>query len=178
MTPKIVEISDNLNLEKVKSLEERNADLANQLKELVTRENDATSKFGELTEALKLKGKEIADLHVSSGQKSTLIENLQLKLESYSQTLTIIREENLSLINNSSLADKTIIQVNKLLENAQIELSRVTTQFQQLAESVHASGHVSSALKIEDYFNNLECPALSTLEQLSKVVDPAKCVET
>jgi len=178
MTPKIVKISDYPNLEKIKTLEERNADLANQLKDLVTRENDATSKFGELTEALKLKGKEIVDLHTSSEKQSTLIENLQLKLESYSQTLTTIREENISLINNSSLADKTIIQVNKLLENAQIELSQVTTQFQQLAESVHASGHVSSALKIEDYFNNLECPALSTLEQLSKVVDPSKCVET
>jgi len=178
MTPRIVKLDDSLNIERIKTLEERNADLSNQLKDLVNYEKDTTSKFGELTEALKLKGREIVELHSSSDKQSTLIESLKLKLESYSQTLTLIREENLSLISKSAHADKTIIQVNKLLENAQIELSRVTTQFQQLAESVHTSGHVSSALKIEDYFNNLECPALSTLEQLSKVVDPSKCVET
>lgn len=178
MIPKTVKISDNLNLERIKTLEERNADLANQLNDLVNHKNDTISKVSELTESLRLKGKEIVDLHSSSEQQSTLIESLKLKLESYSQTLITVREENLSLINSSSLADKTIIQVNKLLEDAQTELSHITSQFHQLAESVHSSGHVSSALKIEEYFNNLECPALSTLEQLRKVVDPSKCVET
>jgi uncharacterized membrane-anchored protein YhcB (DUF1043 family) len=178
MVPRVTTIDNTVEVEtlteKIGALEKANHEQVSHLSETINRLSENEKTFSQL---LQQKSLEAMDLSSSNLELNSKISYLQSRLDSFSETIDKIRLENLSLSNLSSVAEKNLSDVNQLLIDAQEEMQRFAKMFNDLAQVVHDTSHVSSALEKADYFRNFECPAMDMLESLAKVTNPSEQFE-